>query len=85
MYTTSRDDLSVGCTYRFHGIYEWNVHMRWHEAGEDFKCDFPDCDKVYRSHVRSVHEGVRYKCEKCEDEFVSPKSLNLHEAGDQDG
>ena len=90
-YMQSCTRHAKGCTYRFQDRYQWNIYMRRLQVSGDFKCDFPDCDIVYRDsgslqhQVPSVHEGVRYKCDKCEDEFMSPKTLKVHEARDHDG
>ena len=42
------------------------------------------CDKKFLSrtgvhyHVQSVHEGIKFRCDKCHKQFTSKVNLNLH-------
>ena len=55
----------------------------WTIAG-DFVCTYPGCNKRYRfkwdseTHIRTVHEGLEFKCDACGKKFSKRANMQAH-------
>ena len=55
----------------------------WRIAG-DFVCTYPGCNKTYRvkwdseTHIRTVHEGLEFKCDACGKKFSKNANMRAH-------
>lgn len=64
-----------------------NTHMRIHSDTKDFKCDWPDCSKLFKNarqmknhrriHTRSTPPTIS-QCKYCGQSFLSAKHLKEH-------
>ena len=54
------------------------------KVGSKFQCPHPLCDKLFynnsttRRHIRSVHEGVKYACNRCDYQATRQDNLTAH-------
>lgn len=50
----------------------------------EYTCPVNDCKKTFttkynlKSHQRSVHEGLKFKCENCNGEYAKKSNLTRH-------
>ena len=71
------------CNGRFWSLINLEAHMkkRHGEDREKFICE--ECSKLYKDkfvladHVRRVHLGVKYPCDRCDKQFVQRHSLRM--------
>ena len=60
-------------------------HSQSKHLGPRVVCKINDCNKTFydksglRKHIKSKHEGIRYKCDECTQTFTTKRSLRDHE------
>lgn len=62
------------------------IHMRVHQTQRtiSFKCQYSGCSKQYttksnlKAHVRSKHEGKKFKCPYCDNELTTNQRFKQH-------
>lgn len=69
------------CEKRFTAKADLTVHERFHTGDYPYQCEF--CGKCYavKSHYNyhiAKHQGVTYKCDQCDKEFINRGSLIAH-------
>jgi len=72
------------CENIFSTRSEFQAHRDLYKVGNEYKCSYEDCEKVYkakialRDHMRRHRGDFRYECEPCGKLFATPEFLNAH-------
>ena len=72
------------CEKEFNSKDKLNRHKKNHKTSREFNCHICDNGFAYKwkreldTHIKIIHENVRYKCDFCQGQFKSKSYLRLH-------